>query len=286
VTRTGGRAYTLAYHLNTTTGDNPATTTVTVTDPAGNVYQYIKQGMPNGTIYHGPFEVNSVTFPGSPATTLTYKYATGNTDVADLIETDINGVPYSYGTYDSNYEASGTRLADGSYAFSIIYAFSSGGMTATVTNPLGHTTVDNYKFIDGQYLLTSVSDEAVSDCGATTHTAAYDTNGNLTKTVDNDGVTTTYTYAASGQLQTTTQASGTTLARKTRDQRFQRVRGKRCGLSPDGHGDVRAGFPPIVSPTASATTTIYARSASRCRTLRAWASRMTPPIGSPALPMA
>lgn len=216
VTRTGGESFTLAYHLNTTTGDNPATTTVTITDPAGNVYQYNKHGLPGGTIFHGPYEVFSVTYPGSPATTITYKYTSSNTSIAELIETDINGVPYSYGTYDSNYEATGTRLADGSDAFSIVYAFPSGSeMTATVTNPLGHTTVDSYQFIDGQYLLTSVNDEAVSDCGATTHTAAYDTNGNLTKTVDNDGVTTTYSYAATGQLQTTTEAAGAAVARKT-----------------------------------------------------------------------
>src|SRR6185437_13952121 len=115
---------------------------------------------------------------------------------------DYNGIPYSYTTYDSNGRANGNRLADNSEATSIVYAFpSGGGMTATITNPLGHTTTKQYNVsYGGQPLLTSISDSAVSTCGATTHTIAYDSNGYVTKTADNNGISHTYTYAVNGQL--------------------------------------------------------------------------------------
>lgn len=210
VTHTSGRYFTLSYQLNVGT---PSTTTVTVTDPAGNAYKYNKQSLSWSVIFHGPYQVNNVVSPGSPTTTITFHHATIGQG-SDLTQMDYNGVPYSYTTYDTADRAMGTYLAGGTEATSIVYSFPvSGKMTAKVTNPLGHVATFDYQSIGGQYLLISANDQAVSTCGATTHTATYDSNGNLTKTVDNNGVTHTYAYAANGQLQSETEAYGTAAAR-------------------------------------------------------------------------
>lgn len=188
-----------------------AGTTTTVTDPGGNVYTDVNSA--NG---------ETVTFPGSPSTAITYKYGPyGET------EADFNGVAYLYTTYYDCavgngahlYLANNTHMADGSQVTSIAYT-SACGLTATISNALGHTAANQYVSAhdanDGAYYqLASVSDPAVVDGPATTQTRSYDANGNLTQTVDNDGVTHTYNYAVNGQLQTETEASGTSVARKT-----------------------------------------------------------------------
>ena len=208
VTDAGGRSFTIASQYNSSTGKD----TVTVTDPAGHAYQFISSSAIGN---YG--QINSLTLPGSPATVIAYTYSGYR-----LTEVDYNGVPYSYTTYDSSGRATGTHLADGSEATSIVYTFpSSGKMTAAITNPLGHTTTNQYTlFVDPngagqQYMLTSSSESALSDCGASVETEAYDSNGNPTSIVDNDGITHTYSYAVNGQLQTETEAYGTAVARKT-----------------------------------------------------------------------
>lgn len=211
VTHTNGstvRKFSQANYVNGRyTGDN-----VTVTDPAGNVY----------TVVLNPYgEPTSITFPGSPQTVITYKYDSSPQSL--LTEVDYNGVPYSYTTYETcapgqtSCKATGTHLADGTEATSIAYAFpSQTSMTATITNPVGHVTTNQYgSMYYTQYLLTSVSENAVSDGGATVRSRYYDGNSNLSKTVDNNGVTHTYSYDINGQLQTETEAFGTSVARKT-----------------------------------------------------------------------
>lgn len=209
VTDAGGRYFTIASQYNSSTRKD----TVTVTDPAGHAYQFVSSSAIGN---YG--QINSLTLPGSPATVIGYTYS----NYYWLAEVDYNGVPYSYTTFDSVGRATGTHLADGSEATSIVYTFpSSGKMTAAITNPLGHTTTNQYtQFVDPsgagqQYMLASSSESALSDCGASVETEAYDSNGNPTKTVDNDGITHTYSYAVNGQLQTETEAYGTAVARKT-----------------------------------------------------------------------
>lgn len=205
ITRTGGQTVTIK---STLVGSGIFD--VTVTDPAGNIYSLTENA------FGAPL---SITFPGQPQTVVTMHY--DDSEQQKLTEVDYNGVPYSYTTYNGNNQADGTRLADGSGATSIVYSVdpSANAMTATITNPLGHTSVNQYANVPGPsgnyYQLRSVSDDAVADCGSTVHTRAYDVYGNLTKAVDNNGVTHTYSYAANGQLQTETEASGTATARTT-----------------------------------------------------------------------
>lgn len=205
ITHTSGRSFAIVYQYG---GTQP--NTITITDPSGNVY-----------IIHGGFGetdegyISDLTLPGSPGTTINYKYS-GR--ASWLSEVDYNGAPYLFVTYDDNIGATGTHLADGSETYSIGYTFSKPGVitAAVVTNPLGHLTTKQYSAsYGGQPLLTSVSDNAVSDCGATLHSFVYDGNGYLKKATDNNGVTHTYTYASNGQLLAETEASGTTVARTT-----------------------------------------------------------------------
>jgi len=217
ITHTDGQSFTVAY---TSTGE-------TITDPAGNVYTLTTISGGGGF---------TLSYPGSPATVVAFKNSTfvqSGYDFSALTEMDYNGIPYAYTTYvtaptnaaggaNPYYQwANGTSLADGSKKVSINYqADSSGNLSATITNPLGHVSVNTYDGTNGSGgayngLLSSVSNDAVADCGATVASRAYDANGNLAKTVDSNGNVHTYTYAANGQLQTETEAYGTAQARTT-----------------------------------------------------------------------
>ncbi|MGH8158506.1 MAG: hypothetical protein ACREPQ_10330 [Rhodanobacter sp.] len=223
VTHTDGQSITInagPFTQSQQNGQNVEGQVVTVTDPAGNVYtfDYGNAYTPNaeGT------DVASIAFPGSPATLIAFKYTSfASLPYGDaLSEVDYNGTPYAYTSYVTTanspyYEwANGTSLADGSEAGSVAYASNSAGnLVATLTNPLGHVSTHTYAGINSQ--LSSVSDNAVADCGATDNTLTYDANGNLNQTVDNNGNVHTYTYAANGQLQTETEAYGTSQARTT-----------------------------------------------------------------------
>jgi len=201
VTHTNGQYITLASQSTGTLTSN-----LTVTDPDGNSY-----------VYGYGAELNSVALPGAPATDITYKYLNNN----DLLsEIDYNGVPYAYTSYtrlstgDTAGWANGTYLADNSQSTSIAYGVdASGHPTATVTNPLGHVTTKVYGGPSGE--LSSVSNDAVADCGSTIKSMSYDANGNPSQTVDNNGNVHTYIYAANGQLLKETEAYGTPLARTT-----------------------------------------------------------------------
>ena len=208
ITHTNGQHFTVTSEADTV-GGRVTGYTSTVTDPAGNVY----------TLQMNPYgNVTSESLPGSPQTVITFVYDSSETR---LVEVEYNGTPYSYTSYSTSGLASGTRLADASGATSIVYSYpSSGTMAATITNPLGHQSVNQYVSVNGAdgnpyYQLVSTSNNAVEDCGATVQTRSYDSNGYLAKVVDNDGITHTYSYAATGQLQAETEAYGTTVARTT-----------------------------------------------------------------------
>jgi YD repeat-containing protein len=218
VTHTNGRSYTVAYGPVTSQLINGHTVTdipVNVTDPAGNVY----------ALDSGPANFNSISFPGSPATVISFKYA--STQFSKLAEVDYNGTPYDYTTYvmtstDPHYGwANGNYLSDNSEGVFINYATdSAGNVEATLTNSLGHQSTQTYDGTNGgggayNGYLSLISDTAVTTCGTTVHGRSYDANGHLSETIDNNGNAHTYTYAVNGQLQSETEGYGTSLARTT-----------------------------------------------------------------------
>lgn len=208
VTHSSGKSYAITYG-----SDN----TVTVIDPSSNAYVLHTTSSGNYT---------SITYPGSPATTVSFKY--GLSALPNLLtEVDYNGTPYDYTSYNTTSTspyygwATANYLADNSESATILYAKdAAGNLQATITNALGHRRVQTYDGTNGSGgayngQLSAVSDDAVADCGATIQSRSYDVNGNLSKTIDNNNNVHTYTYAATGQLQSETEASGTPIARTT-----------------------------------------------------------------------
>lgn len=194
---------------------------VVVTDPAGNAYSL---NITNS-------EYDKISFPGSPATVITFKYgATGKTGklaTSLLTEVDYNGTPYDYTSYVSTTTdpyygwANGNYLADNTEGTYITYSTDqAGNVQAVISNSLGHQTTQTYDGTNGSSgaynsELSLISDTALATCSATAHGRSYDANGNLAETIDNNGYVHTYTYAVNGQLQTETEAYGTPLARTT-----------------------------------------------------------------------
>ena len=206
VTHTDGQSFT----VGSTTSYNTtwATQNVTLTDPAGNTYTYEETGyQDNSGIW--VFGLSSLTLPGTPTTTISFY---GSAQL--LTQMDYNGTAFWTTSFDGNDRVSADGAADGTERTSIVYSATSGGLVATITNPLGLTTTNTYTTdSQGNYLLSKVSNSAVQGCGSTTNSLAWDGNDNLTQTVDNDGIAHTYSYAANGQLQTETEAAGTAVAR-------------------------------------------------------------------------
>lgn len=226
VTHTNGQSIGFTYTL-----PSGGTPTVTIVDPAGNTYSYIGTELPASYTQGGA--VTAINFPGSPATNIGLQSDLISSD-AMLREVDYNGKPYALTTYDrtvlgNNSDgtpifgrfwdwAVSTSYADGTGKTTIAYNTDTvdinvGDLVATVTNPLGHVTTNTYAGVNG--LLSTIADGGTSTCGPTAHTRTYDSNGNLSQAVDNKGAVHTYNYAANGQLQTETEAAGTSLARKT-----------------------------------------------------------------------
>ncbi|MGH9438407.1 MAG: RHS repeat-associated core domain-containing protein, partial [Terriglobia bacterium] len=198
VTHTNGQSFSVVKSYNSSS----RSMSVIVEDPANNIYSYVQYGT--------DLDIISLTLPGTPATTITFNYTGSNPLLSGV---DYNNTPYWTTSYNGT-RVSSDGAADSTERTSIVYAFQSGGMVATITNPLGLTTTNTYKTdAQGNYLLASVSNSAVQGCGATVNTMAWDGNDNVTRTVDNDGVTTTYDYAPNGQLQTKAEAAGTPVAR-------------------------------------------------------------------------
>jgi len=218
VTHTNGQSFTLQRNSSPTTYGTAKQ--ISVTDPAGNVYTYQSTtGVIDATLE--PVSqigvIDSVTLPGSPSTVVGYQYFPDNTTVgagtyAQLKEVDYNGVAHDLTTYDSSGRANMTSLADGTEKTSVVYGSNSTGVTATVTNPLGHVSVYQY---NSSNLLVSVTGDASSHCAATFSQNTYDANGNLLTSTDNNGNVTAYTYAATGLLQKEIEGQGSAVQRTT-----------------------------------------------------------------------
>ena len=219
VTHTNGQSIRLTSVATT----SPVTVTQTVTDPAGNAYTIVYGG--NGGSVN---DISSLSFPGSPSTTVSFKYTSLPVSPFPTVlsEVDYNGTPHDYTSYVTTAGtyygwASGTHLADGSENTSVSYATdASGVLVATITNPLGHQSTHTYAGTNGaggvaNGELSLVGDDAVQTCGATVHGLSYDANDHVSEEIDNNGNTHTYTYATNGQLQTETEAYGTPNARTT-----------------------------------------------------------------------
>ncbi len=195
-----------------------------ILDPASNAYT-----LTGGTDASGN-STTTLTYPGTPTTAITFHFTSYSASPypVRLTQVDYNGTPYSITSYVTNGTdprygwANGSHLAaDSSEMYSISYSTDgAGNVQAQITNPLGHQSTQTYDGTNGSGgasngYLSLVSDPAVITCGATTQGRSYDVNGHLAVTIDNNGNTHTYSYAANGQLQSETEGYGKPEARTT-----------------------------------------------------------------------
>ncbi|MEO9215339.1 MAG: RHS repeat-associated core domain-containing protein, partial [Rhodanobacter sp.] len=217
VTHTNGSSYKVAL-VSGSMNTYGAAKQINVTDPAGNVYVYQSTVSINDS-YYDPVShigiIQSEALPGSPATTIAYKYLPDNSATASYAqwsEVDYNGVAHDVTTYDSAGRANMSSMADGTQKTDIVYGINSTGLTVAVTNPLGHVSVYQY---NSSQLLVSVTGDASSLCAGSFAQNTYDANGNLATSTDNNGNATKYVYAANGLLQQRIEAAGTAVQRTT-----------------------------------------------------------------------
>jgi YD repeat-containing protein len=216
VTHTNGQSFKL--ERTNVPGTYGEAREIRLTDPAGHVYVY-ESTVGIGESYIQPTSgmgvIDSVTLPGSPATTIGYQYSPDNpstTTYAQLQEVDYNGVAHDLTGYDSAGRADMSTLADGNAKTSILYGSNGTGPTATLTNPLGHVNVYQY---NASNLLVSVTGNVSADCDAFSASDTYDANGNMLSSTDNNGNVTKYTYDADGLLHQKIEAAGTAEQRTT-----------------------------------------------------------------------
>ncbi|WP_284691723.1 RHS repeat-associated core domain-containing protein [Pinirhizobacter soli] len=209
VTHTTGRSFTVATTYSGTSA------TINVTDPAGQVYTYSSTTTTNSVAYGSSLhQINAVTYPGTPASIIQYKYTTAVPGADNVLsETDYNNVPHDLTNYDGSGRAIQTSMADGTQVDKFAYSLNSVGPVTTHTNPLGLVTT--YQF-NGAKKMLSASGAATASCAATYASVQYDGYGYLAQTTDNNGNVTKYAYLSNGQLSTLTEALGTSSERITR----------------------------------------------------------------------
>jgi RHS repeat-associated protein len=169
---------------------------VEMQDPAGGIYQYGYDTFGNMT---------QVTYPDGSTRSYAYNES-ANTAGANLPQaltgiTDENGIRFATYKFDSRGRGTSTEHAGGVNKYTLSYANTSPGATATVVDPLG--TSRSFQF---QALLTHMKDKSssqpsASGSGNVSRTYTYDVNGNLTSKVEYGGTRTCYTYDLTRNLE-------------------------------------------------------------------------------------
>ncbi|TBR36722.1 MULTISPECIES: RHS repeat-associated core domain-containing protein [Dyella] len=171
-----------------------------ITDPAGNVFQYSYVGN-----YTGPGtsfnRVNKVVWPGvsntanggTPTTTIQFDDGI----YGRLTSVSYNNALFSSFQYDSNYMGSLTTSPNGVNKHTFSYETDGGdNFKVTGTNPLGLTT--KYTYNKGK--LVSTEGLASANCPARQSSVTYDANGNRDRVTDYRGIVTDFDFDAKGHL--------------------------------------------------------------------------------------
>ena len=178
----------------------------TVSDPATGLFSYA---------YDSDGNISSVTYPDGKSRTYLYNEA-ANTSGADLPHAltgvlDENGDRYSTSQYDAQGRAIATERAGGAEHTSLVY--NADGST-TVTDALGTARTYTFQKINDVSKNTGVTQPCSVCSGTAAQNIAYDVNGNVASRTDFNGVTTTYSYDLTRNLEISrTEASGTPQAR-------------------------------------------------------------------------
>ena len=128
--------------------------------------------------------------------------------------TDENGSRLGIYKYDAN----GKVISSGWNGNNYLFTYPSSNQV-TVTDPLGKATTMNYSLVRLSKHMVSQSQPAGSGSAAVTRTLTYDVNGNPKTSLDWAGISTSYTYDLTRNLEISrTEAVGTADARTTSTQ--------------------------------------------------------------------
>lgn len=203
ITDPTGRALTFTY--------DASNRVQTMTDPASRVYTYT---------YDANNNLASVTYPDSTnpsGVVLTYKYE--NTSYVHALTgvVDENNSRYATWGYDSSGRATSTYLGLSTLkanSFTVGYTTDGNGKitVARITEPTTLARNVNFNISNYMSMMSSVASPC-SECGDTSQSATYDTNGFLSSTTDFRGSVTQYVHDATGLETSRTEAYGTADAR-------------------------------------------------------------------------
>ena len=159
-------------------------------------------------------KLTSVSYSTTPATSQTYLYE--NTALPSALTgiVDENGNRFVTWTYDSMGRGLSSQFAGGADLTRVAYNDTDG--SRTVTNALGAQTVYKFTTLQKAPKVTEIDQPATNGTvAAATSKLTYDSNGYKASRTDWNGVLTTYTHDAHGQLTGIVEASGTPQSRST-----------------------------------------------------------------------
>jgi len=185
----------------------------TMTNPEGGLYQYGYDAYSNLT---------SVTYPDHSQRLYHYSEAAyinngqacpNGAGLPNALTgiTDENGVRYAFFKYDCDGRAISTQHVDGIDRYSFSYTGNvDTAVTTTETDPLGTVRTRRYAQLLSVVQPVSVTQPAPDGKGTVTSSISYDANGNIISRNDFNGITTTYSYDLTRNLETSrTEAAGT-----------------------------------------------------------------------------
>lgn len=194
VTDAFGRAMTFAYDTQNRI--------VTLTPPDNGVITFA---------YDGAGNLAGVTWPDGKSRSYHYEDTRFPNNLTGI--TDENGVRYATWAYDDQGRAISSEHAGGADRGTLSY----GVGNTTVTDALGASRTISFTTILDVVRSTGQTQPGGAGCGPSASAINYDANGNVASRTDYNGVTTTYTYDLSRNLETQrVEAAGTPQARTIR----------------------------------------------------------------------
>lgn len=150
--------------------------------------------------------LTDATQPGSVPTHTIYHYEDSRFSTA-LTGKTINGMRYSWFTYDAHGRVTETKHANGVERYQLAYTLDDQGnvKAVAITNPLNKVT--DYTF-DAKGNQLSVNGRESTHCRAAVKNSQYDANGYLEGTQDFEGNITSFNFDSKGQLLQTVENDG------------------------------------------------------------------------------
>lgn len=171
----------------------------TLTGPGGGITRYTYDVIGNLT---------GVTYPDGKSRAYQYDHPPFRSHLTGI--TDEHGVQFATYYYDDQGRATSESLAGGVDEASLSYDADS----TTVADALGNSRTYHFNTVQGRVKSTGQSQPDGAGCSAAASARSYDANGNATSQTDFNGVTTTYQYDPTRNLETQrVEASGLPEAR-------------------------------------------------------------------------